>query len=138
MARQMPSDCRPIDAINPADGSVFQLYVRVSKMKQTASRGKGAAKELGYTVPYACMHLTCGIYRGIREDGEIDGLCYVSKPLTYYHPRSGLEFPPEISTLFLVFVNDDGIIYMWRWEDADPNNDDMPANVESRFTERLL
>src|SRR5579871_439615 len=55
MADEMkcPPGCVPVQAINPADGKVWHLFLRQSTMERTAiHRGLGAAKELGYTVPW--------------------------------------------------------------------------------------
>jgi hypothetical protein len=136
--KKPPRDCVELQAINPADGKVWNLLLRHGKMDWVAlNRGKGAALELAYTVPWALTHPTA-IFRGIREDGEIDGLCYVSNPSRMYHYRSGDERPALPGTVFLIYVDDVGIVYLWRWEKSDLRDESLPANSAARFEERLL
>ncbi len=35
----MPSDCRPFDGINPADGKTWKLYVRTKTMDNAVKAG---------------------------------------------------------------------------------------------------
>jgi len=40
--------------------------------------------------------------------------------------------------VFLVFVNDEGIAYNWRWEKADEDEPDLPRRFKTRFKKRLI
>jgi hypothetical protein len=131
------SDCRPLDAINPSDGKTWQLFVRTRKIEAVAKRGMGAAKELAYTVPWAVKH-PCAIFRGVRDEGEQDWLCYVAAPSQAYDYKTGDTVEAWKGEVFLVFVNDDRIIYNWRWEEADPINPKLPKDWEHRYTEKVL
>lgn len=131
------TDCRPVEAINPSDGRKWKLFVRARKIQETARRGAGVAKELAYTVPWALDH-PCAIFRGVREEGEEKWLCYVALPSQAYDYRTGNTVQGWEGEVFLVFVNDDRIIYNWRWEEADPDNKNLPKDCEHRFTERVM
>jgi hypothetical protein len=48
------------------------------------------------------------------------------------------QLGPWPGQVFLVFVDDDGIIYNWRWEKADSQDLRLPENHGRRFEERLL
>jgi hypothetical protein len=133
----MPRDCAALPAINPGDGKTWELLLRHKKIDSTAKRGMGAARELAYTVPWALLHPTA-IFRGLREEGEADWLCYVSVPSQAYDYRTGSLVPAWRGEVFLVFVNDDRIIYHWRWEKADPNNNRLPENSETRFDVKVM
>lgn len=39
--------------------------------------------------------------------------------------------------VYLVFVNDEGVAYTWRWEKADPDDLNLPQNHPQRFKKRL-
>jgi hypothetical protein len=47
--------------------------------------------------------------------------------------EDGLEANPDPGRVFLVFVNDEGIAYNWRWEIADPENVNLPREYATRF-----
>lgn len=130
-------DCRPLDAIDYRTGKFRQLYVRVRKIEHTAKRGMGPARELADTVKWAVLHPTA-IFKGVREEGEKDWLCYASTPSHAYDYRTGDRVSGWKDEVFLVFANADGIIYNWRWEKADVNNPKIPENSTSRFDEKVM
>jgi hypothetical protein len=113
------------------------LLLRARKIQDTAKRGEGAAKELGYTVREAVKRPTA-IFRGVREEGESQWLCWVSRPSWAYDYRTGDRRTAWAGEVFLVFANDDRIIYAWRWEKADPDDPDLPENHALRFDERVM
>jgi hypothetical protein len=135
--KKPPRDCVGLLAIDPNTGKTWQLLLRHALMDWTAKRGTGPALELGYTVPWALLHPTA-IFRGLREEGEQEWLCYASLPTEAYHYRTGQQRPAWPGQVFLVFVDDDHIIYTWRWEPADPNDPRLPENYTTRFDERVL
>ncbi len=130
-----PRDCSEVPAVD-ADGSACVLLLRSRKIEETARRGSGPAHELGYTVPWAVKNPTA-MFRGVREEGEPKWRCYVSRPGRAYDYRTGECRSAWAGEVFLVFVNDDRIIYNWRWEKADPNDADLPEGYASRFDERI-
>ena len=72
-----------------------------------------------------------------REEAEEEWLCYAGTPETAYDHRRGDARPAWEGEVFLVFVNDDRIVYNWRWEKADSRYRDRPLNFEQRFTQRV-
>jgi hypothetical protein len=131
-----PRDCAELDARSP-EGGTWKLLLRARKVQTTARKGMGAARELGYTVPWALQNPTA-IFRGVREEGEASWLCYVSRPTRVYDHRTGELRQPWSGQVFLVFVNNDRIIYNWRWEKADAADPNLPENAAVRFEERVL
>jgi hypothetical protein len=125
-----------MDAVSP-DGSSWKVLLRNRKMDETAKRGMGAAKELGFTVTWALMHPTA-ICRGIREEGESQWLCYVSRPSQAYDYRTGDCRRAWEGQVFLVFVDGDRIVYNWRWEKAAADAPELPEGYAARFEERVL
>jgi hypothetical protein len=78
------------------------------------------------------------VFRGVREEGERDWLCYVSRPGRAYDYRTGEEVDGWEGQVFLIYVTDDRILYLWVWAQADGDNPNLPVNYASRFEERLL
>ena len=54
------------------------------------------------------------VFRGVREEGESRWLCYVGLPPDAYNHRMGERLRPWLGQVFLVFVDDDRIVYHWR------------------------
>jgi hypothetical protein len=52
--------------------------------------------------------------------------------------QDGSEAPPWPGQVFLVFVNDEGVAYNWRWEKSDPSDPYVPEGHSERFRKRLL
>lgn len=132
-----PRDCVSLLAIDPNTHQTWELLLRHSLMDWTAKRGMGAALELAHTVPWALLHPTA-IFRGNRDEGEPDWLCYVSLPDEAFHYRTGQRRPAWPSQVFLVFVDGDRIVYNWHWEPADPRDSRLPEQYATRFDERVL
>jgi hypothetical protein len=136
----MPRDCNAIKAVDPVTGKPGWVYVRNAKVKQTAAKGMGAAKELAYTVLDA-LQKPKAVYRGVKEcdDGEEDWLCYVHVPAWAYDHKTGETRKAWKGEVFLVFVDGDLIVRRWGWDEADPNNPYLPIkHDQGRFEERLL
>lgn len=132
----VPRDCSPIPALNPSTGEQWTLLIRHKKLDETAKRGMGAARELAHTVRQVVLHPTA-VFKGVREEVEEEWLCYVGTPETAYNYRTGDARPAWEGEVFLVFVNDDRIVYNWRWEKADSRYRDLPLNFEDRFDQRV-
>ena len=106
----------------------------------------GAIKEAVELVPFALEHPTA-IFGGLRppddkHSGESPGwLCYCSRP-THDYTEAGELRNPDPGKVFLVFVNEDQIIFSWRWDYADTealcNKEYLPVNYRVRFKERYL
>jgi hypothetical protein len=131
-----PGDSSEIPARDPSGGT-WTLFLRGRKIGETARKGRGAALELAYTVPWAVMNPTA-IFKGVREEGESEWLCYVSIPSRAYDHKTGESRPPWPGEVFLVFATGDRVIYAWRWEKASVDDARLPLDWEGRFQERVL
>jgi len=97
--------------------------------------------EAAYIVPHV-LQKPVAIFEGLQEDEDEDrrGVgwrCYCGLPLHSYRP-DGTEAPPPRDRVYLVFVNQEGIAYNWRWEKHDCVNSKLPINYKIRFKKRLL
>lgn len=125
-----------IPAIDPTDGRLMEVYVSLTRIEIVAKRGMGAAKDLAYSQREVLTAPTA-VFRGVREEGERDWLCYVGIPKHSY-TADGHTRPPRAGRVFLVFVNDEGVAYNCRWEPCDVENAKLPVDYRARFSERVL
>jgi hypothetical protein len=96
----------------------------------------GAAKDAAYSVREVLI-APKAVFRGVREEGESEWLCYVGIPKHSY-TRDGQTRPPRNGYVFLVFVNQERVAYNWRWEQCDGREATLPQNHEERFVTRVL
>ena len=125
----------PVPALRLDGTGVTEYYITDERIKLVALRGMGHAKDLAYSVREVLADPT-GIFRGMREEGERSWLCYVGKPRHSY-TTDGNTCPPRKGRVLLVYVNDEGTVYNWRWETATDDDEGLPENHETRFDERL-
>jgi hypothetical protein len=117
------------------------ILVSFDRMQTVGRRSVGHAKECGYIVP-AILQKPTAVFEGLRRDEDEDrhGVgwrCYCGIPEHAYH-SDGTPRSPYPGQVYLVFVNEDGVAYNWRWEKADPDDPKLPENHEERFKKRLL
>jgi len=134
-------------AVNPEpnqpDLRLICLQERITFAKQLGYFG--AIMEAVKLVPFTLKN-PIAIFEGLRPpddkySGESPGwLCYCSRPICDF-TRSGQECNPKPRKVFLVFVNDDRIIFDWGWEDADGEALDdkryMPRDYKTRFRKQV-
>lgn len=130
-----------LQAVNPADGKSCEVMISFDRMQAVARRGMNHAKECAFLVPFALQSPTA-IFEGIRTDEDEDrhGVgwrCYCCVPDHSYR-QDGTKGPSYRNQVFLVFVNENGIAYNWRWEKADPDNPSLPVGHADRFKKRAL
>ncbi len=130
-----------VRAVDPADGSLYELTLSYDRIRSMALRGRGAIIEASQLVGYVLQHPTA-IFEGIRRDTEdpkygAGWRCYCGTPPCAYDER-GDEVNPPPGQVYLVFVNDEEVVYNWRWDRADPDNGRLPVDHATRFRERLL
>jgi hypothetical protein len=130
-----------IQALNPVDRTPCEVQISFERTQTVGRRGMGQAKECGYLVPQT-LQQPSAVFEGLRRDEDEDprGVgwrCYCRVPDRAFH-ADGTQRQPYPGQVYLVFVNDEGVAYNWRWEKADPDNPDLPAGHESRFKRRLL
>jgi hypothetical protein len=126
-----------LNAINPANGKEWPVWLSLDKQKQTAKRGMGAALELGRNVLFGLV-TPVGIYGGIREE-EGSGFCYVSRPPHRYAGWNGTQVAANPNEVFCVFVSKDRVVLSWSWIVAERDEPNAPEGCAERFTDgRLL
>lgn len=130
-----------VEAIDPTDGDLWDLLISNDRMDWIASQGMGAAKQLAITVRQALLSPRA-IFEGVRSLREdIDGdqwLCYVATPARAFDLKTGAELPAWPGEVFLVFVTDERIVYLWNWEACDPLKKQLPVGYETRFKTQLF
>lgn len=126
----------PVPAIDPTDGRLMEALISHARMDAVAKRGMGHAKDLAYSEREVLMAPTA-IFRGVRDEGERDWLCYVGIPKHSY-AADGTTRPPRQGRVYLVFVTDGGIAYHGRWDSCDPEDANLPIDYQNRFQERVM
>ena len=64
------------------------------------------------------METPTAIFRGLKRDGQDGGLCYAGIPIQI-HLDHNIVVPPPPGFTFLVFADENGHIFSWRWEKED-------------------
>lgn len=134
-------DFLAIAALNPDDNATCEVFVSYDRMQAVGRRSMGHAKECGYTVPEILQHPTA-VFEGLRRDEDEDRgaggwRCYCGVPSHAYR-TDGTATRPYPEQVYLVFVNDEGVVYNWRWERANPEDPLLPVDHLTRFKKRLL
>ena len=131
-----------LQAFNPKDAQLSaEVQISYERMQSVGRRSLAHAKECGYIVPMILQQPTA-IFEGLTQDEDEDRRgygwrCYCGVPKHSYHSDGtpGLPYPGQV---YLVFVNDEGVAYNWRWERADPDYPNLPMGYSTRFKKRLL
>ena len=130
-----------LQAVNPVDGKACEVEISFERMQTVGRRSLGHAKECGYIVPMILQKPTA-IFEGLRRDEDEDrrGVgwrCYCGIPQHSYGSDGmpGRSYPNQV---YLVFVNQEGVAYNWRWDKADAADPALPQNHDTRFKKRLL
>jgi hypothetical protein len=134
-------DYLTIEALNPADGKTCEVLISFDRMQTVGRRSMGHAKECGLIVP-PILQKPIAVFEGIRreEDEDTKGVgwrCYCGIPENAYH-TDGTKRTPYPGQVYLVFVNDEGVAYNWRWEKADSESPNLPVGFQSRFRKQVL
>jgi len=138
MSIPVRSGYRETLAINP-DGGRLDRKILISYNQLDfliRRRGESAHREAIELIPMALRKPTA-IFEGIRDQG-IKGLCYVCLPECRYTGRTDVVSQPrESNRCFCVYVDDDGVIIEWRWDECDGKTG-FPLAYETRFVRRAL
>jgi len=142
VADESPSrrDYLTIKAYDPATKGEIDVYLSHARLLAVGRRSKGQILEAAEVVPQV-LQCRGSVFEGFRSDEDEDkrGVgwrCYCGVPDRSYSP-DGERCPPRRGQVYLVFVNEDRVVYNWRWEKADPDDPQVPQGVENRFTRRL-
>lgn len=130
-----------IAAVDPVDGKNCQVMISYDRMQTVGRRSLGHARECGEVVPAILQHPTA-VFEGLRwdEDEDRKGVgwrCYCGIP-EHAFLRDGIAIRPYAAQVYLVFVNDEGVAYNWRWEKADSDDPRLPIHHEQRFKSQIL
>jgi hypothetical protein len=130
-----------IQAVNPVDGKTCEVQISYQRLQAVAARSKGQLMEAAHTVPFILQGPTA-VFEGLRREEDEDRWgcgwrCYCGIPPCSYR-ADGSESRTYPRQVYLVFVNDQGVAYNWRWEKADQADSRLPMHHETRFKRRLL
>lgn len=130
-----------IQAANPDGDGTVPVLISHARLLAVSKRGVGHVKECAHIVPDILQN-PAAVFEGLRREEDEDRWgagwrCYCGIPECSYS-QDGTEGRPYRGQVYLVFVNDEGVAYNWRWEAADPEDPSLPVNHEARFSRRLL
>jgi hypothetical protein len=131
-----------LQALDPETGQLTtSVQLSYDRLQAVGRRSLGHAKECGYIVP-AILQGPTAVFEGLRRDEDEDtrGVgwrCYCGVPDHSYR-RDGTRAAPYPNQVYLVFVNQEGVAYNWRWEKADPDKPTLPMDYQTRFKKQLL
>ncbi len=133
-------DYLQLDALDPVTRAQTTVQISFDRMQTVARRSMGQASECGRTVPYILQNPTA-VFEGLTDDRDEDrrGVgwrCYCGIPEQAFN-TDGSTRRPYKDQVFLVFVNDEGVAYNWRWEHAALDDLELPINHSTRFKKRL-
>lgn len=139
--KRVRKNCFGALAIDPVDGKKRDVWISKDLASFKAKTGgTGAVLTLGNivrTVLTSPRH----IFQGLNEDADDEKktwLCYVGLPKMSYRGWDGDVGPPYPGEVFLVFVNEDRVVYNWRWEKADEKDRSLPVNHQTRFGKKVM
>ena len=123
-----------LDAFDPLNGTC-EVYIRERRMLTIARLGRWKLLEARELVPEVLSHPSV-IFEGLRWEGDEDKdrpgwRCYCAKP-TYMYDRQGNGVNADGNQVFVVFVNDQRVVYNWRWAFASDDDSEVPKG-ENRF-----
>lgn len=134
-----------LEAVNPDDGKLYTVKLNHRRMQQMTRRGIGAVLEMAHVVPEVLTNPKA-IFEGLRRDEDekydndysIGWLCYVGIPSLAYC-SDGREVESWENEMFLVYINDEKVVYNWRWEKAVVDDIDVwSQGPQRRFEKRVL
>ncbi len=130
-----------LEAVNPLSGKMTSVQISYSRIQNLGRRSRGQTMECAHIVPFV-LQFPKAVFEGIRSENDEDRdgggwLCYCGVPTVSYR-TDGTEQNPFPNQVYLVFVNDQGVAYNWRWENADPDDHRLPENWETRFKKKWL
>ncbi len=132
-----------LDARSPDKKSNVSLKVSLKRMHDVSQRGMGQTSEMAHVLPEVLKDPRA-IFSGLRKDEDeprcndsLGHLCYVGVPSKAYS-KDGIQVNPRYAQVYLAFVNDEEVVYNWRWEKADDEDLYLPRDHEKRFRKRIL
>ena len=139
--------CRSVDAIDPHTGEFWKVLLTDEKLRFVQGQGIGRTTDLAYIVTEVLKSPVVGIFQGLREDqnqhnlpiDESDGmLCYCGIPRNYFDYKLEEMKPNSNRDYFMVFVNEERIIFHWYWVSSESGDMTSPVVYNERFREKIL
>jgi hypothetical protein len=130
-----------INAINPKDGKELAVQIAYERLQALGKINCGYVCETAFIVPKILQKPTA-IFEGLCWDEDEDSRgygwrCYCGIPDRSYD-RDGNQRPPYPGQVYVIFINDEKVAYLWHWVECDPKNPELPIGYKERFKERLL
>ena len=134
-----------LEAINPADGTLFGVYLPNDLIQIKGKRSFGDAFTIARVVPYVLKY-PAAIFEGLRDERDENRnsagwRCYCGRP-PFRYKSDGTECNPYPLQVFLVFVDSENVVYQWYWSQADLDSWNQgkyyPVDYSERFREQLL
>jgi hypothetical protein len=138
-------------AVNPKTGKIdFELTLSYNKLVFVVKsrQNVGDKKTVLHTIGEV-LTKPCALFEGIRFDEDEKHscnapgwLCYCGKPEKRYK-ADGSSTTVREDMVFLVFVNEERIIYNWTWEKVDldllsQKRQYLPVDHEQRFLRQIF
>ena len=141
MRNNISRNYQDIQALNPENEKLFGLKLSNGRMHAVAQRGEGAVCEMAHIVtdtlvkPKAIFQGLCRDEDEPHNDYSLGWLCYSAIPTNAYL-EDGRVVAPWKDQVFLVYVNDDKVVYNWRWDIADKTNLFLPIGFQTKFKKK--
>jgi hypothetical protein len=120
----------------------MEVAITLQRLRWVAKRGKGALREAAEAVAHVLADPKA-IYEGVRwdcdsdkESDSDDWLCYSGIPKEAF-ATDGRPHAPYEGEVLLVFVNSDGVAYLWRWDECDDDDTTAPRDWRTRFCKKV-
>jgi hypothetical protein len=124
-----------IEAKRPDGDGITEFFLPQSKVDLLA---RGVAPRSKYYEAFSlpdALGAPAAIFKGLGREGFAGGFCYSAKPRKILNDN--VTVPPPPGYVFVVFVNESGHVYSWRWEKEDENTPGHPIGWETRFDDKL-
>jgi len=131
-----------IQAIDPQSGKRDYILISSERLIRLGKRSKGQTMEAAYTLIDTVQNPQ-HIFEGIRWDedersSDVPGWrCYCKKPTNRYN-FEGVQVRADPNKVFMVFVNENKVAYLWYWHTADDDDKTLPLGHEKRFKKKVI
>lgn len=131
-----------VEAIEPGTGKLTPVLISHDRLRLVGRRSRGQALECGEFVPMV-LRRPSAVFEGLCTDKDeprgrgYGWRCYCGR-LSYAYNEEGKRIPPWPNEVFLVFVTDERVAYLWYWSKCDPEDNTLPQGYQTRFKKRVL
>lgn len=142
MNRKTRREYLAVEAVDPVRGKTCQVMISYDRLQEVCKRSLGQIQEAGEFVPLILKRPNA-IFEGLcsdRDEPKRRGYgwrCYCGRP-PYAYNDEGRSISARPNKVFLVFVNDEQVAYLWYWSKCDAEQFDLPEGHTTRFRRRIL